>query len=148
MSSDTILHVEDRPDDVFLLKYAFKSAEIKNPVHVTEDGQRAIDYLIGKGQFADREKYPLPLLTLLDLQLPQKPGLEVLEWIRQQPALKSMIVIILSSSVYEGDLRRAYELGANAFLVKPSSTQTLADMCRALKHFWLVHNHPPANRAA
>ena len=148
MSNTTILHVEDRPDDVFLLKYAFKTAEIKNPVQVAEDGQLAIDYLAGKGPFADREKYPLPLVTLLDLQLPQKMGLEVLEWIRQQPALKTTIVIILSSSVYEGDLRRAYELGANAFLVKPSSTQTLADMCSALKHFWLVHNRPPANGAA
>jgi CheY-like chemotaxis protein len=146
-SSDTILHVEDRPDDVFLLNYAFKSAEIKNPVQVAEDGQRAVDYLAGNGPFADREKFPVPRLTLLDLQLPQKTGLEVLEWIRQQPALKSLIVIILSSSVYEGDLRRAYELGANAFLVKPSSTETLADMCRALKHFWLIHNHPPVHPA-
>ena len=148
MTNETILHVEDRPDDVFLLRYAFKTAEIKNPVHVAEDGQQAIDYLAGKGGFTDREKYPLPRLTLLDLQLPEKPGLEVLEWIRKQAGLRSLIVIILSSSVYEGDLRRAYELGANAFLVKPSSTQTLAEMCRALKDFWLVHNHPPANGGA
>lgn len=86
----------------------------------------------------------MPCMVLLDLQLPQKLGLEVLEWIRQQPSLKWLIVIILSSSVHEGDIRRAYELGANAFLVKPPSTDTLADMCQALKHFWLIHNRPPA----
>jgi CheY-like chemotaxis protein len=141
---NAILHVEDREEDVFLLRYAFKAADITNPVQVAQDGQQAVNYLAGHGQFADREKHPLPFLTLLDLQLPHMTGLEVLDWIRQQPALKSIVVIILSSSVYEGDLRRAYELGANAFLVKPSSTATLADMCKALKHFWLVHNHAPS----
>jgi CheY-like chemotaxis protein len=146
MNNDSILHVEDREEDVFLLKYAFRSAEIKNPVHVAEDGQQAIDYLAGHGSFADREKHPLPGLTLLDLQLPHKTGLQVLEWIRGEAALKTLIVIILSSSVYDKDVRRAYELGANAFLVKPSSNETLADMCRALKHFWLVHNQASSTK--
>ena len=72
-------------------------------------------------------------------------GLEVLEWIRQQPAVKSLIVIILSSSVHEGDLRRAYELGANAFLVKPSDANTMAEMCKALNHFWLTYNRTPTD---
>ena len=139
----TILHVEDRDEDVFLLKYAFKRAEIKNPVQVATDGQQAIDYLAGAGKFADRKQFPLPCLVLLDLKLPYKMGLEVLEWVRQQPLGKSLIVIILSSSMQEGDIRRAYELGVNAFLVKPSNTDILADMCRALKHFWLTHNLPP-----
>jgi CheY-like chemotaxis protein len=145
---NSILHVEDREEDVFLLKYAFKRAEIKNPVHVVKDGQEAIDYLSGAGKFGDRQQFPLPCLTLLDLQLPFKMGLEVLEWIRQRPDLKSTIVIILSSSIHEGDIRRAYELGANAFLVKPASTDTLADMCQALKHFWLNHNQPPVESLA
>jgi CheY-like chemotaxis protein len=70
-------------------------------------------------------------------------GLEVLAWIRQQPELKWMIVIILSSSIHEGDIERAYELGVNAFLVKPSDADMLADMCKALKHFWLTYNKPP-----
>src|SRR5437868_12776557 len=118
-----ILHVEYRDEDVFLLNHAFKRAEIGNPVQVVIDGQEAIDYLAGNGKFADRAQFPVPCLVLLDLQLPAKTGLEVLEWIRQQSALRSLIVIILSSSIYEGDVRRAYELGANAFLVKPSSTK-------------------------
>jgi CheY-like chemotaxis protein len=142
-NSDCILVVEDREEDVFLLEYAFKEVEIKNPVRVVADGQEAIDYLSGTGKFADRKQFPMPGLVLLDLQLPHKMGLEVLEWVRQQSELESLIVIILSSSIHEGDIQRAYELGANAFLVKPSSTETLADMCQALKHFWLTHNQSP-----
>lgn len=136
----TILHVEDRPEDVFLLQYAFKRAEIQNPVQVAVDGQEATDYLAGAGKFADRARFPLPCLVLLDLKLPHKMGMEVLEWIRQQPSLKSLIVIILSSSIFEGDIERAYELGANAFLVKPANINTMAEMCKALKDFWLTFN--------
>jgi len=140
-----ILHVEDSEEDVFLLRYAFQRADIKTPVQVVEDGQQAIEYLAGIGKFADRQEFPLPCLVLLDLKLPHKMGLEVLEWIRQQPALKSLVVIILSSSVHEGDLRRAYQLGANAFLVKPSSANTMAEMCKALNHFWLTFNRTPTD---
>jgi CheY-like chemotaxis protein len=142
-NQNSILLVEDREEDVFLLKYAFNKVEIKNAVHVVQDGQQAIDYLAGTGSFSDRMQFPLPILVLLDLQLPHKPGLEVLAWIRQQPGLKSLIVIILSSSVHKGDVRDAYQSGANAFLIKPAGAETLADMCKALKHFWLVHNQPP-----
>jgi CheY-like chemotaxis protein len=135
-----ILHVEDSEEDVFLLQYAFGRADIHSPVHVAANGEEAIDYLAGKGKFADRHSFPLPCLVLLDLKLPHKLGLEVLEWIRRQPELKALIVIILSASINEGDIQRAYDLGANAFLVKPSSAAVLADMCQALKHFWLTHN--------
>jgi CheY-like chemotaxis protein len=138
-----ILQVEDSDEDVFLLEYAFRRAGILNPVHVATDGQQAIDYLLGRGGFSDRERHPLPGLILLDLKLPMRTGLEVLAWVRQQPELKTLVVIVLSSSINDGDVRRAYELGANAFLVKPSDTNALADMCRALKHFWLTYNQPP-----
>jgi CheY-like chemotaxis protein len=143
LNSNPILHVEDSEEDVFLLKHAFKRADIKQRVQVVTDGQQAIDYLAGNGKFADRKQFALPCLVLLDLKLPHKMGLEVLEWIRQQPSLKSLIVIVLSSSFHEGDVRRAYELGANGFLVKPSDSNTLTDMCQALKHFWITHNTPP-----
>jgi CheY-like chemotaxis protein len=139
----TILHVEDREEDVFLLKRAFQKAEITNPVQVARDGQEAIDYLSGTGKFADRIQFPLLCTILLDLKMPRKMGLEVLEWIRQQPSLKWLIVIILSSSAHEGDISRAYNLGVNAFLVKPSDANVMADMCKAIKHFWLIHNTPP-----
>ena len=143
LNNRAILYVEDRDEDVILLKYAFKRVNIQNPVQVANDGQKAIDYLAGKGKYADRSQYPIPSMVLLDLQLPHKMGLEVLEWIRQQPSLKALIVIILSSSTHHGDVRRAYELGTNAFLVKPSGVDTLTDMCQSLKHFWLTHNQPP-----
>ena len=138
-----ILHVEDRQEDVFPLQYAFKRAEITNPVQVVMDAQQAIDYLAGAGQFGNRRQFPLPCTVLLDLKLPHKMGLEVLRWIRQQPSLKRLIVIILSSSSHEGDIRQAYDLGANAFLVKPSGLDKLTEMCRALKEFWFIHNCPP-----
>lgn len=139
-----ILHVEDREEDVFLLRYAFKRAEIANPVHVVTDGRQAINYLAGSGEFADRERFPLPGLVLLDLKLPQIMGLDVLEWIREESPVKWLIVLILTSSIHEKDVQRAYDLGVNGFLVKPADTATLTDMSRALKHFWLAHNRPPA----
>lgn len=144
MSSHPILHVEDREADVLLLQYAFERAEITTPVQVVTDGRMAIDYLAGDGKFSDREQFPLPGLVLLDLKLPYVMGMEVLAWIRQQPGMKRLIVIILSSSINESDIARAYELGANAFLVKPSDLNTFADMCKALKSFWLTHNKSPA----
>lgn len=139
-----ILQVEDREEDVFLFEYALKRANITQPLQSVTDGQQVIDYLGGTGKFADRDKYPMPCLVLLDLKLPIRLGLDVLGWIRQQPGLKSLVVIVLTSSINEGDMRRAYELGANAFLVKPSDADVLADMCVALKHFWLTYNRTPA----
>jgi CheY-like chemotaxis protein len=143
MSAFPILHVEDSPEDVFLLEYAFKRAEIANPVRVVTDGQMALDYLAGVGKFADRAEYPLPCLMLLDLKLPLVMGLEVLERMRRESPLRQIIVIVMSASVNESDIVRAYDLGANGFLVKPSDNNLLADMCKALKHFWLMHNRPP-----
>lgn len=139
-----ILHIEESEEDVFLLQYAFTRAEITNPVAVVSDGQQAIDYLEGTGEFADRERFPLPCLALLNLKLPKKMGLEVLEWIRGKPEFTWLIVIVLTSSIHDKDVQRAYQLGVNSFLVKPPDTDSLTDMCRALKHFWLVHNRPPA----
>ncbi len=140
-----ILHVEDREEDVFLLHYIFKQVGISNPIQVVGDGQEAIDYIAGKGKFADREAYPFPGVVLLDLKLPQKIGLEVLEWIRGNPSLRCLIVIVLTSSIYDQDVQRSYDLGANAFLVKPSGTDELKSMCQALKDFWLTHNQPPSS---
>lgn len=139
-----ILQVEDREEDVYLLKRAIERAEVHAEVHAVVDGQEAIDYLEGKGPFADRTQHPLPYLILLDLKLPLKTGFDVLAWVRAQPPLRTLIVIVLSSSIDEGDLEKAYQLGANAFLVKPSDMHTLVEMCKAMKLFWLTHNQPPA----
>ena len=83
--STTILLVEDEVNDVFFMKHAFEEVGILNPLQVAVDGQEAMDYLGGHGAYADRERFPLPCLTLLDLKLPRVMGLEVLQWIREQP---------------------------------------------------------------
>ena len=140
MNPDTILLVEDNEDDAFFMKQALKDAEIINPLQVVEDGQAAIDYLSGTGIFADRTKYPLPLVVFLDLKLPFKSGHQVLEWIRAQPELKKLIVIVLTSSNEPVDLNRSYQLGANSFVVKPPTPAQLLDLAEAFKLWWLRHN--------
>ena len=142
--SNTILLVEDEENDVFSLKYAFKEVGILNPLQVAQDGKEAMDYLSGHGEYADRERFPLPCLTLLDLKLPRVMGLDVLKWMREQPALKTLIVIIFTSSRLGPDIERAYELGANAYVVKPSTRPELRDIATGIKQFWLELNHGPA----
>ncbi|MEY4938347.1 MAG: hypothetical protein RIQ93_82 [Verrucomicrobiota bacterium] len=143
-AAPVILQVEDREEDVYLLKRALQRAEVQADVRSVADGQEAVDYMGGVGRYADRQQHPLPYLVLLDLKLPYKTGFDVLAWIRAQPTVRTLVVIVLSSSIDEGDMEKAYQLGANAFLVKPSDLHTLVEMCRAMKLFWLTFNQPPA----
>ena len=138
----TILQIEDDPNEVFFLQRAMKKAGVANPVQVASDGQQAIDYLKGAGRFADREKFPVPCLVLLDLKLPYVMGLDVLRWIRKQPGT-AVPVVMLSASAEDADIATAYRLGANAFLTKPSEESKLVDMAKAIKDFWLTHNTLP-----
>jgi two-component system response regulator len=140
----TILQVEDDPNDVFLLRHAMKKMGVENPIQVASDGQQAIDYLQGAGQFADRAQFPLPCLVLLDLKLPYVMGLDVLKWIRQQHGAP-LVVVMLTASGEDADIATAYRLGANAFLTKPSEASKLADMVKSIKDFWLTHNTLPLN---
>jgi CheY-like chemotaxis protein len=140
MTEGGILQMEDDENDIFLIEELFTQAGIKNPIHVVTNGQMAIDYLAGIGAFADRKKYPLPCLVLTDLKLPKKSGLEVLEWIRQQPELRKLVVIIFSSSALPSDVNRAYELGANCFVVKPVEFEETAEFVKLVKDFWLSVN--------
>jgi len=137
-----ILQVEDDSNDVFLLQHAMRKAGVENPIQVATDGKQAIDYLQGAGKFAEREKFPLPCLVLLDLKLPHVMGLNVLKWIRQQPGL-ALVVIMLTASGEDADIATAYRLGANAFLTKPSMARKLEEMAKAIKDFWLTHNTLP-----
>src|SRR4051812_26477275 len=141
----TILQVEDDPNDVFLLQHAMKKTGVTNPLQVASDGQQAIDYLQGAGKFSDRGRFPFPCLVLLDLKLPYVMGLEVLRWIRQQPGA-ALPVVMLTASGEGGDIAAAYQLGANAFLTKPSEASKLEDMVKAIKDFWLTHNTLPQSR--
>jgi DNA-binding response OmpR family regulator len=139
---NTILQVEDDPNDVFLFEHAMRKAGVRNPIQVASDGQQAIDYLNGVGRYVDRRMFPLPCLVLLDLKLPYVMGLEVLKWIREQSGT-SRVVVLLSASGQESDIAAAYRLGANGFLVKPSEASKLQDIARAIKDYWLTQNTPP-----
>jgi CheY-like chemotaxis protein len=141
-----LLLVEDMEPDVFFMQRAWKRAVIANPLHVVGDGQEALEYLSGTGKFAHRTEFPMPGLVLLDLKIPRVLGLDVLKWIREQTALKTLPVIILTSSHDESDVEKAYQLGANSFLVKPHSPDQLADMVKSFRDYWLKHNHPPPFR--
>lgn len=132
--------VEDNEDDVFLMRRALKEANILNPLYAVEDGREALDYLSGAGQFADREAYPLPSIIFLDLKLPMVRGHEVLAWIRSQPHLHNMVVVVLTSSNEPNDLKRAYQLGANSYVVKPPTAAQLVDLAKAFKWYWLQFN--------
>ncbi len=135
-----LLLVEDNEDDAFLMKRSFKMAGIEQALHVVENGQQAIDYLEGRGVFADRNKYPLPTFVFLDLKLPFKSGHEVLAWIRNQRELARVIVIVLTSSNQPADLDEAYRLGANSYVVKPAATEQLVRLAVAFRHYWFDFN--------
>lgn len=135
-----ILYVEDNRDDVLLLQFAFEQAGITNSIYVVGDGQQAIDYLSGAAPFNDRLQCPLPGLMLLDLNLPVKMGLDVLKWVRQQPALYGLVVVVLSSSDLSSDIERAYQLGVNTFISKPAGIHERNKLAETLKHWWLHFN--------
>jgi CheY-like chemotaxis protein len=125
MSSPTVLLVEDDANDRLILEHAFQRTAPGIQLRMAVDGEDAVDYLSGEGAYADREAHPLPDLVLLDLKLPRKSGLEVLEWIRETPALDGLPVFMLSSSQQRGDIDLAYALGANSYLVKEADLQVV-----------------------
>lgn len=138
----SILIAEDSEDDRFLLTEAVRLSGIAVPVRFVEDGRQAIDYLSGSGAYADRTRYPMPSLVILDYKMPVKNGLEVLEWIRASNHAR-LPVLILSASSLPGDVERAYDLRVNAYLMKPSSLETLTSLMRALGAFWMGFNEYP-----
>jgi len=138
--NQALLLVEDSEHDVFLMRRALNQAEIRNPLYVATDGQQAIDYLAGNGEFSDRETYPFPALVFLDLKLPLKSGHEVLDWIREEARLEELVVVVLTSSDEPSDINRAYKLGANSYLVKPPSLVQLRDLAKSFKWYWLQYN--------
>jgi len=139
----TIALVEDDSSDVLLFRQAFKKAGMHNHLVVLEDGEAAIRYLRGEGPYTDRQAYPLPLLMLLDLRLPKVSGFEVLEWLRAQPVLKRLRVVVFSSSRMDEDIDRAYDLGANSYLEKPSGFEALLEMVKAIHEYWIVLSEYP-----
>jgi len=136
-NNHTILLVEDDHNDVLLIKRAFQKVKIANPIIVLNDGEQAISYLAGREPYIER---PLPVLILLDLKLPRKSGHEVLEWLRQQQTLKRLPVVVLTASSESSDINRAYDLGANSYLVKPVTFGALVEMVKTLNLYWMILN--------
>jgi CheY-like chemotaxis protein len=142
----TILLVDDSKDDLVLMRMAFKKVEFNASLQEVHNGEEAIAYLKSEGAYTDRDKFPLPAVMLLDLNMPMKNGFEVLEWVRTQPIFKRMSIIILTASMRIEDVEQAFDLGAHSFLVKPGSMDDLVAMMRCVRD-WLQFNHfPPSNR--
>lgn len=132
-----ILHVEDNADDVLLVAMAFRKAGVGAKLDVATDGNKAITAL------ANCPPNPLPACVLLDIKLPSKSGLEVLSWIRQNPATKRLPVIMLTSSLLAGDVNQAYDLGANSYLIKPPNLDALIELVKTIDQYWLRTNTRP-----
>ena len=143
IKSAHILLVEDERIDIELAMDAFRETHFTNTVYVASDGQGALDYLFGRGEYADRETFPLPDLILLDLKLPGVDGFEVLRQLKNAPLLKRIPIVILTSSREEGDRALSYDLGANSYLVKPVSFEGFLEVVGEIESYWLMLNVGP-----
>ncbi len=144
----TILVVEDDPNDLFFLKRAFSSVQSKCLMQAVGDGAEAIDYLRGVDDYSDRKLFPMPALILMDLKMPRVDGFEFLSWLRREQGLKLIPVVVFSSSNLPHDVKRAYELGANSFVVKVQDSTTLPDTLQTLASYWLEICETPASGIA
>jgi CheY-like chemotaxis protein len=139
-----ILVAEDSEEDAYILKRAFQEIGCDVPLLFVRDGQEAMDYLSGEGEFDDRKTYPLPRLMLLDLKMPKMDGFDVLGWLQNHPKLKTLPVAVLTSSNHDKDVDRAYGLGANSYLVKPTSFDDFVGIVEKLRAYWIEINRPPS----
>jgi CheY-like chemotaxis protein len=133
-----VLLAEDNPDDVYLIRQALRETRALNPLQVVGNGEQAIHYLAGEGEFADRSAYPFPALFLLDLKMPVKDGLEVLRWLNQHPDIPQRLpVVVLSSTELPSETQIAYAMDIQACIVKPLAYAELRERIRILKEYWL-----------
>jgi len=138
-----ILVVEDNENDVLLIRRTLERSGILNPRHFVKSGEEAINYLVGVGPYANRERFPFPELVLLDLKLVQMDGFEVLKWVRAHPHFKDLRVVVLTSSSNIRDVNKAYQLGANSFLVKPLELENIASFFATIWiQLWKANNTP------
>ena len=142
------LLVDDNDDDIRLVRRAFTKARVTNPLQIVRSGEEAIEYLIGKERYGNRREYPLPGLVLLDIKMPGLDGLDVLQWIRQQPDLREVGVVMLTGSDDMRDVNRAYQLGADSFLVKPLDFERFAEISQALAGCWAWMDKTPEPHCA
>jgi CheY-like chemotaxis protein len=131
------LYAEDNEDHAMLMLRAFEKAGRDGDVRVVKDATEAIKYLLGEGIYADRSRFPLPLMLLTDLKMPGKSGFQLIKWVRDHTEFKRMPVVVLTSSRHDPEIQRAYALGANSFLIKPPTVQKLAALIDNLNSFWM-----------
>lgn len=140
MAPKHILLVEDNPDDILLTLRAFKKSGLNCRIDVVKDGARALDYLLARGDYADRDPDDAPAVVLLDLKLPKVSGLEVLRHIRNDPRTRRQPVVILTSSREERDRIEGYDLGVNSYVRKPVNFDQFLDAVQQLELYWLLIN--------
>src|SRR2546425_11206925 len=138
-----ILLVEDSLDDLELLRRFFAKAGLQNPLHAVADGVEAMSYLLGRGKYVDRARYPAPNILLIDINMPRVNGLELMSWLRTQPDFEHLVVIALSGSAEQDEIDRAYQMGANSYLLKPASAAELERVIRAFWDYWVCSNYLP-----
>lgn len=132
----TILYADDDAEDRMLVKDAWAENRLANELHFVEDGEELMDYLRRRGQYANLADQPLPGMILLDLNMPRKDGREALQEIKADPKLRSIPVVVLTTSKAEEDILRAYDLGVNSFILKPVTFQSLVDLTLTLSKYW------------
>jgi CheY-like chemotaxis protein len=143
MNSVIVLVVEDNENDFLLLERAFRKAEIPASLKWVKDGTEARAYLAGEGRYHSRMEHPLPVFIVADLKMPRMDGFELLEWVRSKPLLKRLPFVFLTSSNQAPDINKAYEMGANSYLVKPGNFQDLVLLSSSLRAYWLTLNQRP-----
>jgi CheY-like chemotaxis protein len=141
-----ILMADDDPDDCLLVRRAFKKNRLLNDLHFVGDGEELMDYLLRRGRYADPESSPRPDMLLLDLNMPRKDGREALREIRENPELRTLPVIVLTTSKEEEDVLRSYDLGANSFITKPVTFEDLVELVCSLGRYWLEIVELPPKR--
>ncbi|MEW6379288.1 MAG: response regulator [bacterium] len=146
IESISILMADDDQDDCLLVKNAFAANRIANSLHFVEDGEELMDYLYRRGNYSDIAAFPLPALILLDLNMPKKDGREALREIKADPNLRSIPVIILTTSEREEEIFRSYDMGANSFITKPVTFQGLVEAMKALSRYWFEIVELPSRR--
>jgi len=139
----TILLVEDEISDATLLRRAFASAHVLNPIVHLRNGDEALGYLAGVGEYSDRRRHPLPALILLDLKLPGMTGLQLLQWMRTERQLRRIPVVVLTLDESPSSINAAYDLGANSYLVKPGDPADVALLVQSIQRYWMELNQPP-----
>ena len=141
-TTSVIMLVDDSEDDMELMRLAFKKAGIRNAIVEMRGGESAIEYLSGEDGYADRRHFPLPCFIVVDLKMPGVDGFDLLEWLRGQPAFAHVPTIVLTASNHEEDEKRAHELGAWAYFVKPNGLDDLVKLVREMNEGWIAEHCP------